>query len=123
MNVVDSSAWLAYFADEGNAEPFAVPLVATDQLVVPAIVIHEVMKVALRESGEDAALQVYAAMGKGRVVDLDSRLAVAAARLSLLHGLPTADSIILATARAHQATLWTQDVHFEAMPDARYFPK
>ena len=121
MNLVDSSVWLAYLAGEDAADQFAEPLSAIDQLLVPAIVVYEVVKVVLRERGEEAALQVYATMNRGRVVAVDGRLATATARLSLQHGLPMADSIILATARAHQATIWTQDAHFAALPEARYF--
>jgi len=59
-------------------------------------------------------------MQQGRVVDLDARLALDAARISLHHQLPMADSIVLATARAHDATLWTQDADFERMPGVKY---
>ena len=31
-----------------------------------------------------------------------------------------ADSIILATAREHAATLWTQDEHFSGLPEVKY---
>jgi predicted nucleic acid-binding protein len=34
-----------------------------------------------------------------------------------------ADSLILATARAYNATLWTQDEHFEAIPGVKYIAK
>ena len=34
-----------------------------------------------------------------------------------------ADSIILATAVAHRATLWTQDADFENVKGVRYLPK
>jgi predicted nuclease of predicted toxin-antitoxin system len=34
-----------------------------------------------------------------------------------------ADSIILATARAHEAVLWTQDQDFKDLKDVNYFPK
>ncbi len=34
-----------------------------------------------------------------------------------------ADSIILATARAWNATLWTQDEHFRSMPGVQYLAK
>ena len=49
---------------------------------------------------------------RGKVVDLDSRLALAAAQLSHSLRLPMADSIILATARDHQAELHTMDSDF-----------
>jgi predicted nucleic acid-binding protein len=82
-----------------------------------------VTKVVLRERGESHALAVMAIMQKGRVVDLGGPLAVAAARLSLAHSLPMADSIVLATARQHDATLWTQDVDFADIPGVQYFRK
>ena len=113
MNIVDSSGWLAYFADELNAKHFLTPLKDTPSLVVPSITIYEVFKVVLRESSENEALQATAAMQKGTVVDLTSHLAIAASKLSLEHVLPMADSIILATAKAFDAILWTQDSEFK----------
>ena len=122
MNIVDSSGWLAYFADDKNASRFAPPLADTDNLLVPAISIYEVFKVLLRESGEDAALQATAAMQRGHVVDLTPQLAMAAAALSHKLSLPMADSIILAAAREHNATVWTQDVDFKGLESVKYFP-
>jgi predicted nucleic acid-binding protein len=46
-----------------------------------------------------------------------------AARMSLELPLPMADSIVLATARLHDASLWTQDEHFRSLPGVHYFPK
>jgi len=112
MNIVDSSGWLSYFADEPNAKHFLTPLSDSDLLVVPVITIYEVFKVILRESSENEALQAVVAMQRGKVVDLSTPLAIAASRLSIEHQLPMADSIILATARAHQAHVWTQDTDF-----------
>jgi predicted nucleic acid-binding protein len=34
-----------------------------------------------------------------------------------------ADSVILATARAYKATLWTQDEDFKGLEDVRYIEK
>ena len=34
-----------------------------------------------------------------------------------------ADSVILATARHFDATVWTQDADFEGLPNVRYRPK
>jgi hypothetical protein len=67
MNIVDSSGWLAYFADEPNAKYFLAPLRDTASLVVPTVTIYEVFKVVLRESSENEALQAAVAMRKGTV--------------------------------------------------------
>ena len=123
MNIVDFSGWLAYFADEPNAKHFLRPLEDTDSLVVPTVTIYEVFKVVLRESSENEALQAAVAMRKGRVVDLTSSMAIAASKLSLKHNLPMADSIILATAKEFEATIWTQDSDFKNIDDVKYFSK
>jgi toxin FitB len=123
MNVVDSSAWLEYFADGSNAAFFARPIEATDELLVPTLTIYEVFKRVLQQREEGDALRAVALMQQGAVVDLDARLALAAARVSLETRMPMADSIVLATARLHDATLWTQDADFESVPGVRYRPE
>ena len=123
MNIVDSSGWLAYFADEPNAEHFLTPLNDFAALVVPTITIYEVFKVILRESNENEALQAVVAMQKGKVVELNASLAIAASKLSLEYNLPMADSIILSTAREFNAMIWTQDADFKNFSSVKYFPK
>jgi len=123
VNVVDSSAWLEYFADGPNAAVFAEPLCDIAALVVPSMTIYEVFKVVYRQRGEDAALQAVALMQQGTVVELTASLAMIAAKTSLDTGLPMADSIILATARQHEAQLWTQDEHFLDVPGVRFVAK
>ena len=120
MNVIDSSAWLAYFAGTTNAGYFAAAIEDTDALVVPALTLYEVYRAVTRQVGESAALRVTAAMQQGQVVPVDAGLALSAARLSFEHGLPLADSIILATARAAGATLWTQDADFAGVDGVAY---
>jgi len=93
-------------------------------LVVPVVSIYEVFKVLPREAGEDAALQEAMVMQRAHaVVDLTPRLAMSAALLGLEYSLPMADSIILASAQAYKAILWTQDVDFKGIDNVRYFPK
>lgn len=123
MNIVDSSGWLAYFADEPNAKHFLTPLNDPASLVVPTVTIYEVFKVVLRESSENEALQAALAMRKGTVVDLTASMAIAASRLSLEHNLPVADGIILATAKEFDATIWTQDSDFKNIDNVKYLPK
>ncbi|MBU2601759.1 MAG: type II toxin-antitoxin system VapC family toxin [Actinobacteria bacterium] len=123
MNVVDSCGWLEYFGDGPNATFFSDALAATSELIVPSMTIYEVFKRIIQQRDEGDALQAVAMMQQGRVVELSSPLALSAARLSLEYNLPMADSIILATARAHGATLWTQDVDFESVLGVRYIAK
>ena len=123
MNIVDSSGWLEYFTNGPNARRFLPPLKDTEALVVHVITIYEVFKVVLREKGENEALQTAAAMQNAPVVDVTPKLALVASKLSLQHRLPMADSIILATAQFHDATIWTQDTHFKNIPGVKYFTK
>jgi predicted nucleic acid-binding protein len=123
MNVVDSSGWLEYMADGPNADFFAAAIEDTTELVVPVISIYEVFKHILQRRGENDALQAVALMRQGQVIDLDTTLALEAARLSASMKLPMADSIMLATAQAQGATLWTQDAHFQGIPEVEYLAK
>lgn len=123
MNLVDSSAWLEFLADGPNAARFAPAIHAVEELLVPSVVLLEVTRRVFQQRGEDAALQVAALLHQGRIVPLDSPLALAAAHLGVSQKLPLADSIILATARQHSATIWTTDADFEDMDGVKYFPK
>lgn len=123
MNVVDSSAWLAWFANDAGARSFENPIEDTKSLLVPSICLAEVFKIVARQRGEGDALQAIAVMHQGEVISLDSDLAISAAVLGLKHKLPLADSIVYATAQSRGATLWTQDEHFEDLPQVRFFRK
>jgi predicted nucleic acid-binding protein len=123
MNVVDSSAWLEYFANGPNASFFAAALEKTDELLVPSLTLYEVFKRVLQQRDEGHALQAVAIMQQGTVVDLDGRIALDAARISFNSKLPMADIIILATARSYGATVWTQDSDFKDMPGVQYRPR
>src|SRR5262245_66431813 len=104
MNVVDSSAWLEYFANGPNAAKFAPAIENVDDLIVPSICILEVFKRVLQQRDEQAALQAVAVMKQGSVQDLDVSLALSAARLGVDEKLPLADSVVLPVARTHVAT-------------------
>ena len=96
---------------------------ATADLLVPTLSIFEVFKRVLGQRDESLALQAIALMYQGRIVELSAPLAIDAARLSRREALPMADSIMLATARAYYATLWTQDSDFDGVPGVRYIAK
>jgi predicted nucleic acid-binding protein len=82
-----------------------------------------VFKRVRQQRDEGSALRAVAVMQQGTVVDLDARLALNAARLGIDMKLPMADSVVLATARLHGATLWTQDSDFETLAGVRYRPR
>lgn len=120
MNVVDSSAWLEYFANGPNAAFFAPAIEKTSDLLVPSLTLYEVFKRVLQQRDEGHALQAVAVMEQGSVIDLDAPLALVAARTSIEHRLPLADSVVLATARTHDAVLWTQDADFKGLAGVEY---
>lgn len=123
MNVVDSSGWLEYFGNGPNANFFAPVIRATDALIVPTLCLYEVHKRVIEQRGEEDALAAIAWMSAGLIVDLTKEIALNAALLSRTHKLAMADSVILATARAYDAELWTQDVHFANIEGVRYIEK
>ncbi len=123
MNVVDSCGWLEYFADGPNAGFFAPALEDTDALIVPSLSVFEVCKRVALQRGETAAQQAADFMARGEIVGLDADTALAAARYSAKHQLPMADSLILVTARNHQATLWTQDADLKGHKGVKYKAK
>ena len=123
MNIVDSSAWIEYFTEGPNAGFFAGPIERVNDLIVPSLTIYEVFKWIARECDEALALNAITHMQEGEIIDLDARLAIFAAQLSLQLKLPMADSIVYATAVAYNATLWTQDSDFERFEGIKYVVK
>lgn len=121
MNVVDSSGWMEYFADGSKASSFEKTLQDTENLIVPTICVYEVFKVVLRERNENDALQAIALMKQGKVVDFTADIALEAARISFNYKIPMADSIVLATAQAYEAIVWTMDSDFEKFRGVKYF--
>jgi predicted nucleic acid-binding protein len=86
------------------------------------LTLYEVFKRVLQQRDEGHALQAVAVMEQGSVIDLDAPLALIAARTSIEHRLPLAGSVVLAlaTARAHDAVLWTQDADFKGLAGVEF---
>ncbi len=123
MNLVDSSGWLEYFIDSNNAEYFAPIIENTEDLIVSVINLYEVYKKILAEKDENSAIQAIALMQQSKVIDLNEQIAIFAAKLSADLKLPMADSLIYATAKIHDAIVWTQDSDFENLEAVKYFQK
>ena len=123
MNLVDSSGWLEYFTDGKNSEYFAPIIENTSELIVSVINLYEVYKKILSEKNNNAAIQAIALMQQPNVIDVTESVSILAAGLSIDLKIPMADSIIYATAKMHDAILWTQDSDFKNLEDVKYFKK
>ncbi|MFZ6029586.1 MAG: type II toxin-antitoxin system VapC family toxin [Chloroflexota bacterium] len=123
MNVVDSCGWLEYFADGANASFFAPAILDEEHLIVPTICLYEVFKRMSAQRSKEAALDAASRLYRSRLVELSDEIALEAAQVALAFKLPMADSIIYATAQAHNATIWTQDEHFKGLPNVQYIAK
>jgi toxin FitB len=119
VNVVDSSGWIEYLSGGPNADFFREPIEDAEKLLVPTLSLFEVYRHLLRHLGRDQALAVIASMRQGTLIELDDRLALDAAELSVATRLSLADSMMLASARAQDAVFWTQDADFEGLDKVR----
>ncbi len=120
---LDSSAWIEIFHGGPNAERFLDALGDPAAVIVSPVAIYEVWKYTILHADESRAQVILAFMRQGTLVPVDADIAILAAALSIKKKTPMADSLIYATAVSRQATLWTQDQHFEGLDHVRYFPK
>lgn len=121
--VADTSVWLSWLVDDADAAVFAKVLAGEEPPLVPTIVLYEVSR-WFWARGEDARLpEVGAVLKQGQVVGLSSEIAERAAALGARHRLAMADALIYATARLHDAELWTRDADFAGLEGVRYFAK
>ena len=123
LNVVDSSGWVEYLTNGGNGPIFRPVMQDTQNLLVPTITIFEVFKRVVLVLGAETALEITGVMAQGQEVGLDRNIAMDAAYISINRKMSMADSIILATAQAYDATLWTQDAHFKDIEGVRFIEK
>lgn len=123
MVLVDTSAWIEWLIGSPTGDTLAGRLPDQADWLVPTMVQLELAKWLTREAGEDKADQVIAFTQVCAVVPLDTEIALAAAEACRAHRLATADAIIFATARAHDAALLTCDKHFEGLPGVTLIEK
>jgi len=119
MVVVDSSGWIEFYKGGPDGARFQ-PAMQPGKMIVPSIVVCEIQRFVLGRGSTDSFQKGLQALFRHSIADLTAELATFAAQLGVKHKLALADSIIYATARAHSATLWTMDSHFEGLPGVRY---
>ena len=123
MNIVDTSLWIEYFAGTELDTSIISAIKKTGKLCIPVICLYEVRKKFLIDYGIEKANLAVEIMRIGKVIGIDSEIAILASDVSKQYKLPVADSLIYATAKIYTAEIYTQDKHFENMEQVRYFPK
>ena len=123
MRVVDTSAWIEWLMASPTGKLVEASLPTREDWLVPTIVQLELARWLAREVGEDKADQVVAFAQMCVVVPLDTKIALAAAEMCARHKLATADAIVYATARQHEADLLTCDAHFSGLPGVTVISK
>jgi len=114
--LVDSSGWVEVVGQGLRAGQFEKLIAENEPVILPTVVLYEVYKKLMRTVGKDIAIRFLSHALRQVVVPLDEHLAIAAAAISLSHSLPMADAMIYATAKSHDAELFTTDAHFQALP-------
>jgi len=121
--LVDTCGWIEWLTDGMLAGNFAPYLRQPEELLVPTILQYELYRWVCREKDEETALDIIGITEQGRVVALDTRLALLAADLAAQFKLAAMDALIYSTARQAGVELVTSDRHFEGLPGVCYFPK
>ena len=119
--LVDSSGWIEFLGNGPLADKFAPYFGHEERLIVPVIVLYEVYKKLVSQGGSTVADRFLSAALRARVVPIDERFALEAARISLDRRLAMADAMIYATALAAGAHLVTSETHFQGLPEATVF--
>jgi predicted nucleic acid-binding protein len=123
--LIDSYGWIEYFGEGPLANSYAAFIEKADEkgTVTPTIIVYEVYKKIKSVRGEEKALEAYAQMSRTKIVDLTSSLCLEAADISMNSELGMADSIIVATAKAHNAQIVTSDQHLKKIEKVKFISK
>lgn len=121
MEVIDTFAWVEYFAGSASGAK-ARQFIESGDAITPALVVAEFTQKYLREGvSPDDRLRFIRA--KSMIAPLDDETAEAAGRISAerrskVKGWGLADSCVLATARIKGTKVVTGDDHFKDLGDA-----
>lgn len=123
MTLVDTGGWIEWLTDGELAAAFAPHLAQPEQLVVPTTLQFELYKWVSRERDESLALEIVGLTQRGRVVALNTALALRAGDVAREYNLAFADAVIYATALQEHCQLVTCDAHFAGLPHVVMLPK
>lgn len=118
--VVDSHGWIEFFADGPLADKYEKYIKAANHadFLTPTIVLFEVYKKLATTLNEEVALESVAFIISNTTIrNIDRKLALNAAELSINHKLGVSDALIKAAADEGAAHIVTGDPHFQQFPN------
>lgn len=122
MISVDSYGWIERFTNGPKADLYnqVIEKAAPSEIVTSAIVLYEVYRKVKQTVNEQNALEAVAAISQTLISPLDQSISLEAADYSLMLGLHMADAIVYATARHHDAELYTSDENLKGQKGVSY---
>jgi predicted nucleic acid-binding protein len=123
--LIDSYGWIEYFAEGPLADSYTAFIEKADagNAITPTIVVYEVYRKIKSIEGEQKALEAYAQISRTKIIELTGPISLEAADISLTTNLGTADSIIVATAKAYNAEIITSDEHLKNIKGVKFLSK
>lgn len=113
--VLDTDAIVHFVKGDVRAVETLSPIVASEILIVPSIVVTELWSSAKASKAEMDAISVF--LDSTLIMPLDRELGKAAGELRRDHRLSLGDCVVAATALAMNATLLTRNVRdFKKVP-------
>lgn len=123
MIILDSSAWLEYFAGSKYSESIVEFAENPEILIVPSITLYEVFKVINKQFSVSEAEKSTEFMSLGKIIGLNKDIAIAADKISIQKSIPMADSIIYATGKIYEAKIYTFDYDFNNLDNVEILIK
>jgi predicted nucleic acid-binding protein len=119
--VIDSYAWIEYFRGSKAGETVR-DIIEKADTATPTIVLAELSDKYLREK-LDFQEDLFFIKSKSHILPLDEETALAAGEINVsmkkeVPGWGMADSIVLATVRAKNAKVVTDDQHFRTLKES-----
>lgn len=116
-HLVDTGAWLEFFAGSELAEQMDEIMEQPTQILVSPMTIAEVFRSLLQQTTASNALRAIAHMQIGNVIQIDDEISLSAARLGVKNELHLFDCYLLAICKRFDATLWTTNEDLGRLPN------
>lgn len=121
--IIDSSGWIEYFSNGKLANKYSkyIEKIEPDKYFTPSLIIFEVYKkIRSNYSEEEAIKAIVHIQANTTIVDIDPKIAVESADISIKEKLSLADSIIYCTSLIKNAQIITSDKHFKGKKNVIY---